>query len=48
MRTYSNVTAEEFLTIGLGQRDRVGDLGAVGVAAEVAVPDSGVTGRVDV
>ena len=43
-----HVVGEELLAVGLGERDVVLDLGALGLLAEVAVADGGVAGGIRV
>jgi hypothetical protein len=46
--THLHVVGEELLAVGRGQGDRVLDVGALGVAAEMAVANRGVAGGIRV
>ncbi len=46
--TYLHVIGQQLLAVSRAQRDRVRDVGALGVGAEMAVADSGVSSGVSV
>ena len=48
MGPYSHVVAEELLAVGDGEGDRIGDVGAGAIRAEMAVAHSRVAGRIDI